>query len=83
VDVPRTHQLADLLSKVGRTVSAALVPVEHDIRALDHFYVPTRYPDTLPGALPSGLPDGQEAAVALSTAHEVLDIVEGLFPVTN
>ena len=80
VDVPRTHRLADLLGRVGRTVSDALVPVGQDIRALDHFYVPTRYPDTLPGALPSGLPDRQEAAVALSTAHEVVDIVGGLYP---
>jgi HEPN domain-containing protein len=83
VDVPRTHQLADLLGRVGRTVSDALDSVAHDIRSLDHFYVPTRYPDTLPGALPSGLPDREEASAALSTAHTVAGTIVELFPDTR
>src|SRR5690348_490459 len=54
--VPQVHRLSDLLSRLDTASSARLHAAEEDIRALDRFYIPTRYPDALPGTLPGGLP---------------------------
>ena len=50
---PRTHKLIDLVALVGDTTLAGLAD---EVRILDRFYLPTRYPDALPGVLPEGLP---------------------------
>lgn len=70
---PRTHKMADLLTCVS---PGALAELEDELRLLDRFYIPTRYPDALPGALPEGLPDKSEAQEALGAARRALTAVE-------
>ena len=47
-----------------------------EVRALDRFYIPTRYPDTLPGTLPEGLPGEEEARETLALVRRVMTLVE-------
>lgn len=54
---PRTHKLVDLVAVLG---DARLVGRADEVRGLDRFYIPTRYPDVLPGALPEGLPSEEK-----------------------
>lgn len=70
---PRTHRIIDLVELLG---DARLVGLIDDVRALDRFYIPTRYPDALPGALPEGLPGENEAREALDLARQVMARVE-------
>lgn len=76
VSIPQVHRLADLLSRLNPTSIALLAPMEADIRSLDRFYIPTRYPDALPGTLPSGLPGEPEANDALAVARNVAAMVD-------
>lgn len=66
---PRTHKLADLIALLP---SGAMANLCGQIRLLDRFYIPTRYPDALPGALPDGLPGRDDAQEALDTARQSL-----------
>jgi HEPN domain-containing protein len=73
--IPRTHRLTDLLEGVAPGEN----PIKHlaaDIKLLDRYYIPTRYPDALPGALEASLPDKSDALEALYTARRTLDEVE-------
>lgn len=70
---PRTHVMAELIRLLNPN------PVEQismELLFLDRFYIPTRYPDALPGSLPEGMPNNQDAAGALATAQQILDIVQ-------
>lgn len=71
--VPRTHSMADLMELIADN---RFDDIAADIRALDRFYIATRYPDALPGALPEGLPGSDEAGEALELAKRVASIVE-------
>ena len=69
--VPRTHRLTDLLE----TVELGANPLENlasDIKLLDRYYIPTRYPDALPGCLPEGLPNAADAQEAIDVARSTL-----------
>ena len=70
---PRTHKLADLLFILGEEIFPWLAD---DLRSLDRFYIPTRYPDALPGSLPSGLPLEKDAQEALAVARKVIESIE-------
>ncbi|MDI3280665.1 MAG: HEPN domain-containing protein [Bacillota bacterium] len=72
---PPTHKLADL---IPLTESMIAEDLEDEIRLLDRFYIPTRYPDALPGLLPDGLPEKDAAQEALSVAKRVLEEVSCL-----
>ena len=74
--IPQVHRLVDLLGRVNPTTATALTPHASDIRSLDRFYIPTRYPDALPGALPTGLPGEQDATMALATATTIVAIID-------
>lgn len=74
--VPQVHRLPDLLSRLAPASSAQLQAIEVNIRSLDRFYIPTRYPDALPGTLPTGLPGDLEATEALNVARNVASIVD-------
>jgi len=65
---PKTHKLADLLSKLPEIQG----DVKENISLLDRFYIPTRYPDALPGQLFNGLPGKKDAEEALETAQKFL-----------
>jgi HEPN domain-containing protein len=71
---PRTHRLTDLLTLIEEP---DLEELAGDLRSLESFYMPTRYPDAVPGSLPEALPGEREAGEALATARKVLDVVRG------
>ena len=66
---PRTHAIADLLELIPADL---LGDLRDDLRGLDDYYIPTRYPDALPGTLPEGLPGLAEAEEAVSLARIAL-----------
>jgi HEPN domain-containing protein/predicted nucleotidyltransferase len=76
--IPRTHALVDLLERLPEDVRARFAGLSDQLRQLDQFYVPTRYPDALPGSLPSGLPQRSHAEMALATAKPALASAEAL-----
>ena len=72
---PRTHRLTDLLILLG---VPALDELADELRLLEGFYIPTRYPDALPGTLLEALPGEQEAQEALTAARRVSDAIQGI-----
>ena len=73
--LPRTHRLADLLSLLKPD---PLPDLSDEIRLLDRFYIPTRYPDALPGTLSNALPGQAEAQEALAMARQTFERVKKL-----
>lgn len=69
--IPRTHSLSELLTICATTIQKDLHDLLPACRALDRYYIPTRYPDAMPGTLPDGLPTAENASEALS----ILDTV--------
>ena len=65
---PRTHKIADLLSRSPLVLDSDLVS---DLRRLDRFYIPSRYPDALPGTLEDGMPSEEDAHEAFSSAGKL------------
>lgn len=49
---------------------------KEELRFLDMFYVPTRYPDALPGSLPEGLPNEEDAEKAVVCAKKVVEFIK-------
>jgi HEPN domain-containing protein len=76
VPIPQIHRLSDRLDRVDPLTSRTLAHLDPRIRALDRFYIPTRYPDALPGTLPEGLPDQPKAAAARDLAQEVMALLD-------
>ena len=72
---PRTHRLTDLLTLLE---PPALDELADELRSLEGFYIPTRYPDALPGALPESVLGKQEAKEALTAARRVSDAIRGV-----
>ncbi len=72
---PRTHRLTDLLTLLE---APALDELADELRSLEGFYIPTRYPDALPTTLPEALPGEQEAKEALAAARRVSDTIQGM-----
>ena len=71
--VPKTHDLEVILEKI-KTKTPKLSEFKKEIRFLNRFYIPTRYPDTLPGSLPEGLPTKKDAKEAITYAQRILDV---------
>lgn len=65
---PRTHKIAELLVRSSLVLESDLV---RDLRRLDRFYIPSRYPDALPGSLEEGMPDEEDALSALGSVREL------------
>ena len=71
---PRLHKVIEL-SKLCVELAADLEPLRNNLKLIDEFYIPTRYPDAIPGGLAEGLPGTEEAKLALDTATAVLELV--------
>ena len=71
---PRVHKIVEL-AKLCSELSADLEPLKTNLRLLDEFYIPTRYPDAIPGGLAEGLPTVDDAKLAVETAGKVLGLV--------
>ena len=69
------HSVADLAAECAR-----LEPEFAALRAraapLDHFYLSTRYPNSLPGGIPADTFAGSDAGRALDMAREVIAVVK-------
>lgn len=73
-DPPKTHRLTELLILL-QDEEPTLRELAGELRSLESYYIPTRYPDALPGALPEGLPGEDEAQKALAAARRVSEAV--------
>lgn len=67
---PRTHSIADLLTRVPPGWFSDLR--EPLAETMDQYYIPTRYPDALPGSFPEGLPGKEDAEEAVLLASRVM-----------
>jgi HEPN domain-containing protein len=71
---PRIHRVVELV-KLCSELASDLEALKNELKLLDEFYIPTRYPDAIPGGLAEGLPSAEDAKVALETAAKVLELV--------
>ena len=72
---PRTHKIADLLSRTPLPLEEGL---KRELRRLDRFYIPSRYPDALPGLAEEGMPNREDAASSLRAAQSLSQVIRGL-----
>jgi HEPN domain-containing protein len=66
----RTHIIVDLLNDLA---APWLTDIGDELKEMDLYYIPTRYPDTLPGMLPDGPPNLADARSALLLARQLYD----------
>ena len=71
---PRVHKVIEL-ANLCFEIEKDLDPLKNDLKLLDEFYIPTRYPDAIPGSSPSGVPEFADAEAALQTATKILGLV--------
>lgn len=71
---PRLHKVIELAALCAE-IQKDLEPLKNDLKLLDEFYIPTRYPDAIPGGLPGGSPSAEDAQLALQTATAILALV--------
>lgn len=72
---PRLHKVIEL-ANLCVELEKNLDPLKNDLKLLDEFYIPTRYPDAVPGGLPGGVPEFADAESALQTATKILELVK-------
>jgi HEPN domain-containing protein len=70
------HSVADLASECAGLDDDFRV-LKPKAAPLDHYYVPTRYPNSLPGGIPAEAFDDTDARRALALAADVIRVVEG------
>lgn len=63
---PRSHKIADLLRRTDFLDLS--VELKAELRLMDRFYIPSRYPDALPGPLEEGMPSEEDARRSLKAA---------------
>jgi len=75
LNYPKTHKIIDIINSNVKLVELLKEHVD-EIKLLDAFYIPTRYPDGVPGSLPQGLPEKKDAESSLSTAEKIINIIK-------
>lgn len=70
---PRTHKIADLIRLTD--LLALDESLKAELRLLDRFYIPSRYPDALPGTLEDGMPSEKDALDSIQTAKWLLSVL--------
>lgn len=65
---PKTHSLTDLYNLINE---AWLTQHEMELKILDEFYVPIRYPDAAAGMKAGGAPGEKDAREAVGWAEEI------------
>ena len=71
---PRQHKVVELATLCSE-IQQELEPLKTDLKLLDEFYLPTRYPDAIPGGLAAGLPSTEDAQRALQAATAIRQII--------
>jgi HEPN domain-containing protein len=69
------HSVADLAAECA-ALDGDFGTVRLKAAPLDHYYIPTRYPNSLPGGIPAEAFDESDARRALELAGGVLRIVQ-------
>ena len=69
------HSVADLATECANLDDDFRV-LKPKAAPLDHYYVPTRYPNSLPGGIPAEAFDEADARRALALAGEVIRLVK-------
>ena len=69
------HSVADLATECGN-LDGDFDALKPRAAPLDHYYVPTRYPNSLPGGIPAEAFDESDARRALALAGAVIQLVK-------
>lgn len=75
INPPHIHNLIDLLKQCG-SISQEILKLLPEIRTLNQFYIPTRYPVAPMGSTPKGMPNQALAEKALDYAKEIVSYVK-------
>ena len=75
LNYPKTHKIVEIINS-NKKLLDLFKEFINEIKLLDAFYIPTRYPDGIPGSLPEGLPDKKDAESSLSIAERIFDIIK-------
>lgn len=73
------HSVADLAGECGN-LDADFLALKPRAAPLDHYYVPTRYPNSLPGGIPAEAFDESDARRAMGLAGDVIRVVKAKLP---
>jgi HEPN domain-containing protein len=68
------HSVAELCHDAARH-DPAFAELGRDAAALDQYYIPTRYPNSLPGGIPADAYTRTDADRALALSASVIDLV--------
>jgi len=71
----KTHKIVEIVNSNTKLFNLLKEYID-EIKLLDAFYIPTRYPDGIPGSLPEGLPDKKDAESSLLTAGKIFNIIK-------
>jgi len=69
------HSVAELATECGN-LDGEFRALKPKAAPLDHYYLPTRYPNSLPGGIPAEAFDESDAKRALALAGEVIGVVK-------
>ena len=70
INPPRVHHLITLIRIISK-FSDAFDEFIDDIKTVDMYYIPSRYPDAPIGSLPDGMPNEDDAKKALEIADNI------------
>jgi len=70
INPPRVHHLITLIRIISK-FSDAFDEFIDDIKTVDMYYIPSRYPDAPIGSLPDGMPNEDDAKKALEVAANI------------
>jgi HEPN domain-containing protein len=82
---PWGHSLVKLSKEFTgeEKVSQALTGLNTELRELDRYYIPTRYPDGLPGTIPSEAYGSSDADSAIVAATKILALARDILEHTQ
>ncbi len=76
------HSVADLAWECGN-LDGDFLALRPRAAPLDHYYVPTRYPNSLPGGIPAEAFDESDARRAVGLAGDVIRLVKAKLGAVN
>lgn len=70
INPPKVHHLITLIKIISK-FSDAFDEFIDDVKTVDMYYIPSRYPDAPIGSLPDGMPNESDAKKALEIADNI------------
>lgn len=77
--IPKLHSLGELYEQTI-TFLPECREYKEQIKEMDQYYIPTRYPDALPGSLAEGLPNEDDAQRVIEVANIMREVLREKFP---